>query len=1053
MGKYWSLSNSQKQKGQLDTTREFLGIIHKSTISCCTVIVPITMDVKSAILAASSLAGKAEKNQYHNLIRSFEIWWDGTQKQLKIILTAQSKQDLENFKVSFGNIYPNASFANLNYIAPDWYNPTKTRYSIFDVSLYHGHYSTMLDKTNAHQLITQIANTIQLSNKAWMQFVFAPYNFAPYLKSHLNRLNQKIKTVTDKKYRTWVDDITNKKSYENPENGLDFYNHYKELQSHTTQKMQGSHVILSIRGLIQGNHSNNDYSEISFDDIKSNHDHLTAYSYDYSRFYNKKPKRAGSPIKISNVKKQFERIAMFELRLIPSPRKLLEHSINHYFEQSILFGNYKTRKPLPFLILNPSELSLFIHLPNPTTAKNLQTTRNVSLPSKQTGKIGLNIGYFNKIEAKNDDSLYGNLVKSTDKQSAVISPEDFSRHIYAVGGTGSGKTTLIRAIAKHLEISNLNGEFPNSFIYLDPKGDDSLKFIQQCDEQSISNGTVNFLDPIKTNFSINPLELPKHSPEQRQETVSRYVGYFMEIVKEWYHQQQSFVQMERIFRVLLFYMYLNNDAPTFLDMYDIIIHLQEEQEKFLQVMFKALGMPGDELKQALTSIATLRPESFTPLLNRVEQFATDPILKKVFCVRHGTVKFEKLIEPGQYTVVRISALHIPHHVQPLAIQAFVIKLWFTIQERAARIENEKDRNYVILALDEFQIVKDLQVLPMILSQSRSYHLGLLLAHQTTAQISESLLEEITGNCGTQLAGRISGKDALKLANIWDPKFSKEIQQQLASQADFHWTIKMRAAPGEEQPTPLQFWLHNPPKLRLDDSKMNQFIENQFQMYGHGKVEGYDDSPLLQQHELQKNQWLRYITVNFISDRIQWKILLQLYWNKSLNLTDITKNLQAKNRDGISSILCDMLKKKLIIKLNESRNVQYSLSKQTKKTYFTFDDTLIGSANDIPKIAKKVVNSYLEKGLFVTLALQKIEKDEDRSDLIAYSYDTEKSISVEIESTSELLSHPEHARYNMEKWRDMGFDMCHVWSASPKLLEIYESQISEGNKKDVEVFIV
>ncbi|MGI9566261.1 MAG: hypothetical protein ACR2LL_04520, partial [Nitrosopumilus sp.] len=43
-------------------------------------------------------------------------------------------------------------------------------------------------------------------------------------------------------------------------------------------------------------------------------------------------------------------------------------------------------------------------------------------------------------------------------------------------------------------------------------------------------------------------------------------------------------------------------------------------------------------------------------------------------------EFEKLIESGQYTIVRISALHIPHHVQPLAIQAFVIKLWFTIQE-------------------------------------------------------------------------------------------------------------------------------------------------------------------------------------------------------------------------------------------------------------------------------------------------------------------------------------------------------------------------------------
>ena len=185
--------------------------------------------------------------------------------------------------------------------------------------------------------------------------------------------------------------------------------------------------------------------------------------------------------------------------------------------------------------------------------------------------------------------------------------------------------------------------------------------------------------------------------------------------------------------------------------------------------------------------------------------------------------------------------------------------------------------------------------------------------------------------------------------------------------------------------------------------------------------------------------------------MQWQILVQLYQNKSLNLTDLTKNLQAKNRDDVSAILKEMLEKKLIVKLNKSRNVQYSLSQQTKKTYFTFDSKLIGTADDIPRVTKKVVNSYLNKGLFVTLALQKIEKDEDRTDLIAYSYDTEKSISVEIESTSELLSHPEHAIYNMRKWKKMGFDMCHSWSSSKKLQEIYDKQIDDT--ENVKVFVV
>lgn len=786
------------------------------------------MDVKSAIFAASGLIGRSEKNQWNNTIRSFEVWCDSQKMELKIVLTSQSPEDLENFQTAFRTMYPNASFINMDRIVPVWYSPiakdttTDNKYQIFDVSLYHGHYSCRLDLPQNNITITQILNTIQLAKSAWLQFVFAPYNFTPYLRSHTNQLNKRMKYVKSKTYRSFIEKLKEQKPHENPETGFDFYNHYKVLERDSAEKMQNFHVVMSVRGLIDnGSNEDNEDSNYNYNqgltslkplnDIKCDYDHLTTYSYNYSKFYNKKSKVAGSPIKIDGTKKNFQRIAVFELRLIPSPRKPLENAINHYFSPNMITGNYGFRETLPFLILNPDEIANLIQLPDPVNTRNIKTTRNISLPSKQANKLGFNIGYFEESKRLEE---YGQQVKVVQKQAAVISPVDFSRHIYAVGGTGSGKTSLIREIAKHLEESNRNETFPNSFIYLDPKGDDSLKFIQQCNEQSINNETVHFLDPIKTNFSINPLELPKYKPDERQETVSRYVGYFMEIVKEWYGQQQTFVQMERIFRVLLFYMYQNNDAPTFLDMYDIIINIQDEQEKFLQIMFKALGMPeSDAMKQALTSIAGLRPESFTPLLNRVEQFATDPILRKVFCVRHGTVKFEDLIKPNNITIVRISPLDLAHHIQPLAIQAFIIKLWFTIQERAARIEDENARNSVILALDEFQIVSKLQVLPMILSQARSYKLGLLLAHQTTAQIDDSLLEEITGNCGTQLAGRVSGKDASKLSKIWDPRFSNEITQQLAAQEDsLDYQDEGRFRPRTVNPSPVLA----PQTLRITD---------------------------------------------------------------------------------------------------------------------------------------------------------------------------------------------------------------------------------------------
>ena len=171
----------------------------------------------------------------------------------------------------------------------------------------------------------------------------------------------------------------------------------------------------------------------------------------------------------------------------------------------------------------------------------------------------------------------------------------------------------------------------------------------------------------------------------------------------------------------------------------------------------------------------------------------------------------------------------------------------------------------------------------------------------------------------------------------------------------------------------------------------------------------------------------------------------------LQLTEITEQVKADTRDDVVSILKNMVKDGIVDKDDSTRNVKYFLSKKTVEDYFTFDDTKIGTAEDISRVTQKVANNYLDMGMFITTASQDVKKGRYRSDLIGYHFDEEKSISIEIESASELTSHPEHVRLNMEKWRDMGFDMCHCWSESKKLLEVYDSQITD--KKNVRTFVV
>ena len=980
------------------------------------------MDKKEAVAAAGGLASAG--------VRSYEAWWDGSEKSLQLVLACE-RADMPGYRQAFRNMYPNAAFAEAP-AAPSWFDPAE-KYRVFDVGVSHGHYAAVFDQARAHQIMSQIASTVQLSKKAWLQFVFKTHPFSPFLRRHVAVLDGKIREIRRGNYLSNAEVLLHpdKKPHDHPESGRDFANNYAGLQKHATLKMQGAHVLMSVRGLaVSDEDVNLHFDEIEalpVENVRSGHEHLAKFRYrDADRW---RPGSKGARIRAGGQK--LGRTEIFPRRLLPDPGRHLDKALSGYCGRG-LFG-YKDRRPLPFLILNLSELPLLVHLPSPSTP-NIDTTRGVALPTRPSEKAGGPLGSFRPGAGSPE---WGRTVRSKDAEAAVVSPSDFATHLYAVGGSGSGKTSLIRLLAKHLEAWNDSGEFPSAFIYVDPKGDDSRKFVQQCRPESLEEGRVHYLDPQETRFSINPLELPPHRESEREEVVSRYVGYFMKTIEEWYQQSASYVQMERIFRALLFYMYMRRDAPTFLDMHGIILRLQGGKGA-LDDIVKEFGEPDPEMEQALEGIASLKGDAFVPLLNRVEQFATDPVLKRMFSVRRGTVDFDELTKPGRCTVVRISPLNMPQHVQPLAMQAFILKLWFAIQERADRVP-ERERTQVVLALDEFQIVKDLQVLQLMLEQARSLGLGLVLSHQTTEQISDRQLGIITGNSGTQFVGRVNGRDAARISQIWDPQFQKPLQHQLASQEYFHWTVRERAPPGKEQPPPSQFWLSPPPGL-VSAGGFERFVSSQLARYGSGVVE----SPA------GRETWKDSLDVD-VPPRIEWRIMLMLL-ERPMQQVEIAMKLKMANRSELLPVLKRMADGDVLERAGGGRAAPYRLSPYTRREYFEPDVAPVGSADDTEGVARQAFRAYLRQGFFVAVADQTVRPGVDRTDLVAYDYETGTPVSVEIESISEVRSHPEHVRHNMTKWRAMGFGMCHVWSKSRAVLRVFED-LDDDEKRSVKVTVV
>ena len=95
---------------------------------------------KKAILTLGGIVSAA--------VRSFEIWWDSTKQELNIMIIS-SEPDLDKFKQSLINAYPNIDFEDSDELVPDWFEKeNKNDYQIFDIGYEHGHFFTIFDQAS-----------------------------------------------------------------------------------------------------------------------------------------------------------------------------------------------------------------------------------------------------------------------------------------------------------------------------------------------------------------------------------------------------------------------------------------------------------------------------------------------------------------------------------------------------------------------------------------------------------------------------------------------------------------------------------------------------------------------------------------------------------------------------------------------------------------------------------------------------------------------------------------------------------------------------------------
>jgi hypothetical protein len=623
---------------------------------------------------------------------------------------------------------------------------------------------------------------------------------------------------------------------------------------------------------------------------------------------------------------------------------------------------------------------------------------------------------------------------------------DLKQMMYLIGATGTGKTTIERNLAKSLELANLTGRYPNAFIYLDVKGDDAFKFLKQY--RALDPSCLTFLDPVLTGFSVNPIELP--SWQDRQRAVSVYIGSILSLINQWYETAHKPFQVERIFRGLLSYLYQLSDSPTFIDLHDLTIRMMEEDRGLLADMEKRLSpIELQALQRELKAISGMREDAFTPVLTRLAEFAVDPYLQHLFSVRRSTVDFKKLISPGHHTIIRVAPYSVGAHIAPLIQAVVLLKVWFTVLERAELEPDEASRAVVVIVLDEFQDIQYLQAIDQIVTQARSKGLCLVLSHQTSAQLDDNKFRIITGNCATQASGRVSGEDARRLALIWDPQFKEQLTRALPTQPDFRWVVRTRAQPGEEQQPPYPVVLEPPPPDMHSDEEVSSFIARMKELYGVGVIE----KSIFEVERKRSEEWIQFSEVIPLPKAEAWKVLCSLTRGPG-GFTAICERTALPREGSTQEVVRGLYDAGYIKILRSDRlgNPTYVLIEKageilppsTKEGYSSI------GGEDAQAIALAAREHYLSHWQFFALARQDM-KMKRKVDAVAFDYDQGMPIGVEVESPNHVQTHPEELRAHMVQVEP--FQKLHVWCAEASQTRVRElvEQLPEDQSSKIKVF--
>jgi len=361
---------------------------------------------------------------------------------------------------------------------------------------------------------------------------------------------------------------------------------------------------------------------------------------------------------------------------------------------------------------------------------------------------------FKNMSELSEITVFGQTTYRNAARKFGIKTDDRRRHMYLIGKTGMGKSTIL----ENMIVEDIRAG--RGVAVVDPHGDLAEKIMQFIPPERVND--VIYFNPADIEYPIAFNVIEQVEPHLRHLVASGLIGVFQKLWADSWGPRLEYILRNSILAVL------DYPSSTLL-----AVTRMFADKKFRKSVIEQIQDPVVRsfwVNEFASYADKFASEAVSPIQNKVGQFLSSSLMRNIVGQVKSSINIREIMDGQKILVMNLSKGRIGEDNSALLGAMMITKIQLAAMSRVDI--PEKDRKDFYLYIDEFQNFTT-DSFTNILSEARKYHLNLIMAHQYIEQLGETVEAAVFGNIGTLIAFRIGAADAEKLVKEFEPVFTEE----------------------------------------------------------------------------------------------------------------------------------------------------------------------------------------------------------------------------------------------------------------------------------------